>query len=210
MVHVSGMGPLLGYEGSSFLCCLVWFNQTNFLFLQLNNSIDTMKRTLLLLFAFMAVLQVSAQEKETTRDTTATITIEDLSTKLNKLQHDYDYLQCDYELHKVIADFDGLSNSISITSNSLITYCFNARYDRALYNSYVDNYNTKRELFQSQKEKSDSVKKFVMLKVFSSNFTEEEINVIRSYFELTEKSIAAVESALKHYDVALETFRSKR
>ena len=55
-----------------------------------------MKKVLLLIISVLFAIQANAQEQEEA----PTVTIDSLSTKLAKLQHDYDFLYCDFKLYK--------------------------------------------------------------------------------------------------------------
>ena len=55
----------------------------------------TMKRLVLLVLAIASVLQVSAQDIDTLQNKPTDISVDSLSVRLNKLQHDYDFLYCD-------------------------------------------------------------------------------------------------------------------
>ena len=169
-----------------------------------------MKKTLLLIFAIFGVLQVSAQDKESILDTTATVSIESISAKLDRLQHDYDYLKCDYELNKVIMDFKDLINTTDISANGLATYCFSGIFDDALYNSYVENYNSKCSLLESLKSTYDKVQVFVVLKSISSNFSQEEIDLLKSNLEFIQQCITGAKSSLEHFNLTIKTFKSIR
>lgn len=167
-----------------------------------------MKKILLLIIAIVGVLQVSAQEADSLQNKSAALTIDSLTVKLNKLQHDYDYLYCDYELHKLMTDLTNLSNSVDISSNSLITYYYNSRFDRALYTSYVNNYDAKCAAFNTLKDKIEVVRVAVLVRGLSSNFTEMELSVIKASLAVIQQSTSTVEASLKHYDVAIQTYRS--
>lgn len=169
-----------------------------------------MKKTLLIIFAIFGALLASAQEKESVQDTTAAPTIESLSAKLDKLQHDYDFLNCDYQLHEVIAAFNDLINTTNISANGLTTYCLVGIFDRELYGSYMDTYKSKCDLFEALKSKYDTIKVFVVIKSVSSGFTKEEMDVLRSRLEVIERCITAANASLTHFDMTIQTYKRTR
>lgn len=169
-----------------------------------------MKKLLMLFVAFVSIISVSAQEVDALHIQSATVSIDSLSMKLKKLQHDYDFIYCDYELHKLISNLNNLSQSIEISSNGAFINVYNSRYDRALYVAYSDKYDADRTLFNSLKDNIEVVKVAVLLKVATSDFSEQEVNVIKACFALIQNSTAKIEKALNYYDVAIQAYRSKR
>ena len=168
-----------------------------------------MKKILLLIVAIVSVLQVSAQEVESVKSQSAPISIDSLSVRLNKLQHDYDFMYCDYELHKLIMDLKDLAHSIDNSSNGVVINVYNSRYDRNLYNAYLDNYNSDCTLFDSLKDKIEVVKAAVFVKIMSSGFTDKELNVLTASLDVVNKAVIKVESSLNYYNVAIKAYRDK-
>lgn len=169
-----------------------------------------MKRLLLLLFAFVCVWPVSAQEVNSSQCQSETISVDSLSTRINKLQHDYNFMYCDFELHKLIMDLKDLAHSTDISSNRLLNNYYNSRYDHDLYNAYVKDYDTSCAFYNSLKDKIRVIKLAISYKIASSDFSEEELNVIYAGLDLIEHASKKVESALKYYDVAIRAYKSKR
>ena len=169
-----------------------------------------MKKTLLIIFAIFGALLASAQEKESVQDTTAAPTIESLSAKLDKLQHDYDFLNCEYQLHETEAAFNDLINTTNISANGLTTYCLVGIFDRELYGSYVDNYKSKCDLFEALKSKYDTIKVFVVIKSVSSGFTKEEMDVLKSKLGVIERCITAANASLTQFDMTIQTYKRTR
>ena len=168
-----------------------------------------MKRVLLLIVAIVSALYVSAQEKELLQDQTATISIDSLSVRLDRLQHGYDFMYCDYQLHKLVMDLKDLAQSIDISSNGVIIDVYHSRFDRDLYRALQDNYDAKCALFDSLKEESEVVKAAVLVKMLSSNFSDRELNVLSSGFGVVEKAITAVEKSLNYYNATIKAYRDK-
>ena len=168
-----------------------------------------MKKVLFLFVAIVSVLQASAQDVDSMQSQLAPMSIDSLSLRLNKLQHDYDFMYCDYELHKLIMDLKDLAHSIDNSSNGVVINVYNSRYDRNLYNAYLDYYNSDCALFDSLKEKIEVVKTAVFVRILSSDFTDKELNVLTSSFEVVNKAAIKVESSLNYYNVAIKAYRDK-
>lgn len=169
-----------------------------------------MKKLLLLFVAIVSVWHASAQDIDTLKSDSADISIDSLSFRLNKLQHDYDFMYCDYELHKLIMDLKDLAHSIDNSANGVVINVYNSRYDRDLYNAYIDNYDSSCDLLDSLKEKTEAVKKAVFFKVMSLDFTEKELKVLDASLAVVDKATTKVESSLKYYDVAIKAYKEKR
>lgn len=169
-----------------------------------------MKRLLLLLVAIVSVLHASAQGLDSKQQQSAAISADSLFVRLNKLQHDNDFMYCDYELHKMIMDLKDLSQSIEIASNRVVINYYNNNFNSALYSSYLRNYNSNSALFDSLKEKKEVIRFAVFAKISSSGFTDTEVDVLNNSFDLINKTVIAVENSLNYYDVAIKTYRSKR
>ena len=99
-----------------------------------------MKKLLLFIVAIICALSTSAQEIDSSRAQPVAVSIDSLSIRLNKLQRDYDFMYCDYELHKLLMDLKDLSHSIGKSSNAVLINFYNSRFDRDLYNSYLNDY----------------------------------------------------------------------
>ena len=168
-----------------------------------------MKKIVLLVIAIVSVLQASAQEVASLQNHSVAISVDSLTLRLNKLQHDYDFMYCDYSLQKVMIDLKELSQSIDITSNRVIINVYHSRYDRSLYNAYLDHYDVSCSEFDSLKETVETVRSFVLTKIAASDFTELELNVLKSRLDTISKSVSTVEVSLRYYNVTIQAYKSK-
>ena len=169
-----------------------------------------MKRLLLLIIFIGSVFHVYAKGDGISQVQYAAITTDSLSLRLEKLQHDYDYMYCDYEVYKLQMDLKDLAKSIDIASNAILINVYNGRYDNDLYNVYSENYTVSCDLFESIKGKIESVKTLVSLKILTSGFTEGEINILTTSFNVINNSANKVQSSLRYYDVVLKAYKDKR
>ncbi len=169
-----------------------------------------MKKLFLLIVTTITILNASAQEVGSSQDQSTPVSIESLSLKLDKLQHDYDYLYCDYELHKLLMDLKDLSHSVGKSSNAVLINIYNSRYDRDLYNSYLSEYDSSCALFDALKQKMETVTIAVTAKIMSCDFNDRELNVLRASFNTIKSAVTSVEASLNYFDVALKAYRSKR
>ncbi len=170
-----------------------------------------MRRILLaIIVSILGATTVYAQESDSLHLKSSSISLDSLIAKLNTLQHNYDFLYCDFELHKAMSDITEFSTSLNLASNSLMTYYYNSAFNRDLYASYLGLYNAKAETFQSLKEKVGVTTSAILSKMLSSNFTKQEIDVISASFELLSSLISTAEKTLSHFEITLNTYKSLR
>ena len=170
-----------------------------------------MKRVFLLIVAIASALCVSAQEKDSLLDQTASISIDSLSVKLDRLQHDFDFLSCDYRLHMLIMDLKDLTHTISNSSNGVVINVYtNSGFNRKLYNAYLNDYEADNYLFDSLKENADVLRKMVFVKLITMDLSDQERDVLTSSLNVIDKAITAVENALNYYNVAIEAYKEMR
>ena len=137
-----------------------------------------MKKVLLLIISVLFAIQVNAQ----TQEESSTIKIDSLSTKLAELQHNYDFLYCDYNLYQIKTDLDQLSQDIQIK------ICF-GQYDRDMYTVCSKNYD-------AIKRKFEAVQTLITIKIITTGFTESELNIFNAYIETIKLSMKVVEKRL--------------
>ena len=170
-----------------------------------------MRKVLLaILIATLGFVNSSAQDADSVQYRPTELSIDSLVIKLNTLQHDYDYLHCNYELNRIIHELKGLANSISISSNSLLISYYNTRFDKDLHTTYSNLYNSYIKNLNALTENIAATKLLVTTKVLTSNFTEQEIKVIASSFEVIDKSISNVNSSLEYFKVVIDAYKSSR
>lgn len=169
-----------------------------------------MKKLLLLIVFIGSVLQAYADGIDFPQVKSAATTIDSLTSKLEKLQHDYDYMYCDYQAFRLKKDLSDLDNSISISSNSILINVYNSRYNNDLYKVYSENYTSCCDLLESLKRNIESTKTLVFLKILTSGFTEQEIEVLTNSFTVIDNTVTKVQRSLDYYDVVLKAYKSNR
>lgn len=165
-----------------------------------------------ILVAFMGIMSVTAQEQKSDSIQSNSIYayVDSLSVKLEKLQHDYDFLYCNYKLEDIQNDLTDLANNINIKSNAVLIDCYHGRFNVDLYIAYRDNYDSSVDLFESLKETVASIKALVALKMLSSNFSEDEIKLLGHCFDVLDKGLVSSESALNYYKTVLGMYKDMR
>ena len=170
-----------------------------------------MRRILLaILIVTLRVVNSNAQEADSVQYQPTEISIDSLAVKLNTLQRDCDYWYCNYELMRGCLELNDFSNSISISSNSILISYYNTKFDIDLYTVYLELYNSYVRKLNALKVNMDATKLLVTSKVVTSNFTEQEIKLISSNLELIDRSMSTVNSSLEYLKVVIDAYKSSR
>ena len=165
-----------------------------------------MKKALLLIISVLFAIQANAQ----TQEEAPAVTIDSLSTKLEELQHNYDFLYYNYNLYQIEISLTQLSQDVKITINELSIGIHHERYDRDLYTLHLENYDAKCELYDVIKRKFEVVQELVTIKIATTGFTESELNVFSACIKTIESAMKVVESDLRTYDAILKIYKDKR
>ena len=141
----------------------------------------------------------------------STVSIDSLSVRLERLQHNYDFLYCDHQLQKLIMDLKVLALNISNSSSGVVINVYtNSGFNRKLYNAYLNEYESDNYLYEALKKQSDVIKNMVFVNLLTMNFSDAERNVLTSGLNVVDKAITSVESSLNYYNVAIEAYRDMR
>lgn len=165
-----------------------------------------MKKVLLLIISVLFAIQANAQ----TQKEAPAVTIDSLSTKLAELQHNYDFLYCDYKLYQMKTNLDQLSQDIKIKISELNIDIHHERYNHDFYTLLSENYDSYCNLYDLYKRNFESLQELVTIKTITTDFTEPELNLFNSYIKTIESCMGFVESNLRLYDLYLKNYRDKR
>ena len=164
-----------------------------------------MKKVLLLIISVLFAIQANAQ----TQEESPAVTIDSLSTKLEELQHNYDFLYCDYNLYQIKTNLGQLSQDIQITNNELTIKIYFGQYNRDLYIIYSEDYDARCENYNAFKRQFEVVQELVTIKIITTGFTESELNVFNACIEAIESAMKVVEKGLKYYDRLLKIYKDE-
>lgn len=155
-------------------------------------------------------MNVSAQINDSLQCNSVDARIDSLITQLNKLQKDYDYLYCKYEIDNIIKEFDNIGYQGDISSNTvLIDYYNHSKTDVDLYIAYKNKYNALMSLFSTVKERLISAKVYIDLKMSNSNFSEGEMSVLRKAYSHCNNSITRAEASLNYFNAVIDAYKNK-
>ena len=99
------------------------------------------KLILLFILTLFGMSRVVAQDNNPSQTTDLKAYVDSLSTKLNTLQHDYDYLYCSHEINQLESELKDLVHNVDIRSNAILISCYHGGYDSGLYSAYRSSYN---------------------------------------------------------------------
>lgn len=169
-----------------------------------------MKKIICFVFvAFIGLLNVTAQDVYSTQSNLKAY-VEDLSAKLSKLQHDYDYLYCSHEINLIELELKDLINNIDMRSNAILINCYHSRFNIDLYTAYRDNYNASLELMDTMKERVDGIQAAVALKTLTSNFTDKEIELLMKCSKFLDNCLSKLQGSLDYYKLVIGIYKDMR
>ncbi len=167
-----------------------------------------MKKLFIVLIAIVGAISVNAQEKND-KEKDLTAVVDSLSAKLDKLQNDYDYLWCEYKLNDLNHNLTIEANNLNIRNNELKIRIYHERFNYDLYSVMKQNYNSSVDKYNSTKEYALSLKRRVSLMMLTSNFTENEMSVLKGGMNVIDHALKAVEGALDLYGLYLDEYKKK-
>lgn len=167
-----------------------------------------MKRLILLfILTLFGMSRVVAQDNNPSQTTDLKAYVDSLSTKLNTLQHDYDYLYCRHEINQLQSELNDLQHDVNIRSNAILISCYHGGYDSGLYSAYRSSYNALVDLYDSVKERIEVGQGAVSLKILSSNFTQNEIDVLMKGCGTLDRCLSTLQSSLDYCEFVLGMYR---
>ncbi|MBR5002841.1 MAG: hypothetical protein IKY13_04925 [Bacteroidaceae bacterium] len=170
-----------------------------------------MKKVILFFFISLIGLgNITAQTSNSLQTQDLNVSIDSLSTQLSSLQHDYDFLYCSHEVNLMQLEIRDLINNIDINSNAILINCYHGRFDVDLYTAYRDNYNSILELMNTLKEKTETIQVAVTLKTLTSDFSNEEIEVLMNSCKFLDKCLSKLQDSSDYYKVVLDIYKDLR
>ncbi|EJZ65878.1 hypothetical protein [Barnesiella intestinihominis] len=165
------------------------------------------KLILLFILTLFGMSRVVAQDNNPSQTSDLKAYVDSLSTKLNTLQHDYDYLYCRHEINQLQSELNDLQHDVNIRSNAILISCYHGGYDSGLYSAYRSSYNALVDLYDSVKERIEVGQRAVRLKILSSNFTQNEIDVLMKGCGTLDRCLSTLQSSLDYCEFVLGMYR---
>lgn len=165
------------------------------------------KLILLFILTLFGMSRVVAQDNNPSQTSDLKAYVDSLSTRLNTLQHDYDYLYCRHEINRLQSELNYLQHDVNIKSNTILISYYHEGYDSGLYSSYRSYYNAQVDLYDTFKERVEGVQRAVRLKILSSNFTQNEIDVLMKGCKFLDSCLSTLQSSLDYCEFVLGMYR---
>ena len=165
-----------------------------------------MKKILSVIIAIISVISVSAQDIDSLQS--KSISIENLTTQLNNLQRDYDYLLCESKLQMKMNELSIFNNLLNITINTITTYVCNNLFDVDLYIAYRDSYNAYVNMLNAQKRNVLSLQELVVTKMNVTDFYDIEIELLNNSMRLLDSSLNRIELSLTDLKNAIDAYKN--
>lgn len=166
-----------------------------------------MRKVLFTLLAFIYTISSSAQYNDSIQNEPIENCIDSIIKRLDILEHNYYFLECNYKLCNVNKDTKIVINEINIQSNSILINCYQNNYSELLYKSYLRKYESYIKWYESQKKLMSSVKTFVQLRIITSNFSDSELELLNSSIDSMDESVNVVEASLEYYKIVLAMYK---
>lgn len=161
-----------------------------------------------ILISIFGVMSSKAQEIDSLQLKSDSITVESLAARLDKLQHDYDYLKCEFELRQDANDIGIITNEIQISVNYLLNECYHRKFDNDLYKVHRDKRNEYVRYLNALKENIKIKETSVALRIISSNFTNKEIELLKYLSNMPSQRVLVLEGALRQYEIVLDIYKN--
>ena len=163
-----------------------------------------------ILISIFGVMSSKAQEIDSLQLKSDSITVENLAARLDKLQHDYDFLYCCYELDKIHNQLNDIIHDISIETNNIMLACYNhPKADIDFYIASKELYNSNKESFSIRKIDATTKKTFISLKMSLLNFTETEKQILDSSLTMLDKKLSYIDKRFDSYKNILDMYKEK-
>ncbi len=167
-----------------------------------------MKKLFIVLIAIVSSISVNAQEN-VKKEKDLAVVVDSLTAKLNKLQNDYDYLYCLSQLKDLIHDLTDDANNLNNRNNELKISIYHERFNYDLYSAMKQNRNASVDKYNSTKEMAASLKMNIGIIMLTSNFNENQLNVLKGCMNVVDHALNSVEAALDLYKLYLEEYYKK-
>ena len=153
-----------------------------------------------LLFCIVSLVGYSQTKFNETEHTNISITID-------SLQNEYNFLNCEFKLYKVLNDFTNLSKDTDIKCNFIDIHRLHEMFYEPLYEVLADNYIASVDLQTTIEENYQSVKELIY--IHYDNFSTTQKEVIDQYFNTINAANEKVNRALKVYKMSLDLYKNK-
>lgn len=130
-----------------------------------------------------------------------------ISTSIDSLQNEYNFLKCKFNLYQVSNDLSSLGKDIDIKCNYIDIKRYHKMYYKPLSDVLEDSYDSYIYLKSSIEENYQSLKE--LIPIYYDNFSTGQKKLIDSNFIMVDAAIKKVDQSLKVYRMALDLYKNK-
>lgn len=123
--------------------------------------------------------------------------------RVDSLEHELSYLKLSYELDKLNLDIGRLANDVHIYAMDIQLALYNRYFDSELYNSYQGQYDAYQVSKVALAGKIASVKMLYNVKIVVYPYTENELNVLKSSYNLIDSAYSVLERSMNLLKTAI-------
>ena len=158
-------------------------------------------RKLLLLLLFIPLIggRVAAQSIDSLQSV-----VDSLSTKINVLEHDLDYLKVSYELETLETDLGLFNSEINTKSLEIRINLYHDGLSWDLIDVYQEFYKAAVQRKDGFASLMEAKKEYLVLKLITGSFTQKERDLLLNTYDVCEQAFATLEKALDVMEILVD------
>ena len=169
-----------------------------------------MKRILLLFIASFCVLEASAQKVDSTSVKPSTISVDSLAQNLDKLQHNFNVLACEFAQQKIVFELKIFINSVDNHTDGIRLSMKEVGFNQELYDEYLKSYDNTQVLLQMLKISAETTQNNIDTITSHVSFSDAETNLLSAGNEVIQAAFKAAEQALSLFKTTLDYYEKTR
>lgn len=162
-----------------------------------------MKKLFAILTMLMALLSVQAQNS-----TEISLKLDSVQLKLNQLQRENDFLNCEYKLSTLSSELKIFGIELQLKTNEIIRALDTNSLTNKNYQSYKMGYEQYVKLFESIKNNIGATNFYISKKIETSNLFEYQIDYLKNTAANIKPSLSYVQTCIDYYKAMLECYEN--
>lgn len=145
-------------------------------------------------------------------DTLSFSKCDSLSTVIEKLEHDINYLKCDHAIKQFIFKATDSSNVLDNKALNLYVLVLDKKhkFNRDLIKLHEGYYVSCLEYYNSLVRERDVMKRYVNSMLLSCDFSNEEVNLLNTMLESCDKCVDLLKSSIDYYDTMIYVYNTEK
>lgn len=132
--------------------------------------------------------------------------LQTLVQKVDSLAHELSYLKLNYEINALNSDILTFKNMLNATALEVQMNLFNRNFDSRLGRAYNETYKSCESRRKSIDELVKSMKDTFSLMINTQSYTNKEISVLTSNYDLTEKILVSLDTTMNVLKIVIEAY----